>query len=50
MRPAAHSAENMAFGEVGVYEKHACLDGRWLDAVIVERLIAANLNVAVFDG
>jgi L-amino acid N-acyltransferase YncA len=32
------------FREVGVYEKHACLDGRWLDVVIVERLITANLN------
>jgi phosphinothricin acetyltransferase len=27
------------FREVGVYEKHAALDGQWLDAVIVERLI-----------
>ena len=33
------------FREVGVYEKHARLDGRWLDVVIVERLITANLNV-----
>jgi len=33
------------FREVGVYEKHARLDGRWLDVVIVERLIPANLNV-----
>jgi L-amino acid N-acyltransferase YncA len=32
------------FREVGVYEKHARLDGRWLDAVIVERLIAANVK------
>jgi L-amino acid N-acyltransferase YncA len=32
------------FREVGVYEKHAPLDGRWLDVVIVERLISANLN------
>lgn len=31
------------FREVGVYEKHASLDGRWLDVVIVERLISANL-------
>ena len=31
------------FREVGVYEKHARLDGRWLDVVIVERLIPANL-------
>jgi L-amino acid N-acyltransferase YncA len=34
------------FREVGVYEKHACLDDRWLDVVIVERLIPANLKVA----
>ena len=31
------------FREVGMYEKHARLDGRWLDVVIVERLISANL-------
>jgi L-amino acid N-acyltransferase YncA len=33
------------FREVGVYEKHARLDGRWLDVVIVERVISANLDV-----
>ena len=33
------------FREVGVYEKHARLDRRWLDVVIVERLISANLDV-----
>ena len=33
------------FREVGLYEKHARLDGRWLDVVIVERLISANLKV-----
>jgi L-amino acid N-acyltransferase YncA len=32
------------FREVGVYEKHAKLDGSWLDVVIVERLIPANLR------
>jgi L-amino acid N-acyltransferase YncA len=32
------------FREVGVYEKHARLDRRWLDVVIVERLITGNLN------
>jgi L-amino acid N-acyltransferase YncA len=32
------------FRQVGVYEKHAKLDGRWLDVVIVERLIPANLS------
>ncbi len=31
------------FREVGVYEKHGKLDGRWLDTVIVERLIPENL-------
>ena len=33
------------FREVGVYEKHARLDGRWLDVVIVERLISSNLKI-----
>ena len=32
------------FREVGVYEKHARLDGEWLDVVIVERLISSNLT------
>lgn len=31
------------FREVGVYEKHGRLDGRWLDVVIVERLIEDTL-------
>ena len=31
------------FREVGVYEKHAQLDGVWRDVVIVERIIPANL-------
>ena len=35
------------FREVGIYEKHGRLDGRWLDVVIVERLIADNLADAV---
>jgi L-amino acid N-acyltransferase YncA len=30
------------FREVGVYERHGQLDGRWLDVVIVERLIREN--------
>ncbi|HEY4271929.1 MAG TPA: arsinothricin resistance N-acetyltransferase ArsN1 family A [Candidatus Udaeobacter sp.] len=34
------------FREVGIYEKHARLDGRWLDVVIVERLITANVKAA----
>ena len=31
------------FREVGVYEKHAQLDGQWTDVVIVERLIPENM-------
>ena len=34
---------SLGFREVGVYEKHAALDGVWRDVVIVERLIPANL-------
>lgn len=30
---------SLGFREVGVYEKHAQLDGRWRDVVIVERLL-----------
>jgi L-amino acid N-acyltransferase YncA len=29
--------------EVGVYEKHAQLDGVWRDVVIVERLLPASV-------
>lgn len=32
------------FREVGVYQKHGRLDGRWTDVVIVERLITENLR------
>ena len=32
------------FREVGLYEKHGRLDGRWMDVVIVERLIEENLR------
>ncbi|HYM11650.1 MAG TPA: arsinothricin resistance N-acetyltransferase ArsN1 family A [Bryobacterales bacterium] len=34
----------MGFREVGTYEKHGKLDGVWLDVIIVERLIGANLK------
>ena len=33
---------SMGFREVGIYEKHARLDGEWRDVVIVERLIHEN--------
>ncbi|MGI8914548.1 MAG: arsinothricin resistance N-acetyltransferase ArsN1 family A [Chloroflexota bacterium] len=32
----------LGFREVGVYERHAQLDGVWRDVVIVERLLARN--------
>jgi len=32
------------FREVGLYEKHGRLDGKWLDVVIVERLIPEALE------
>lgn len=35
---------SVGFREVGVYEKHGQLEGRWLDVVIVERLIPENLS------
>jgi L-amino acid N-acyltransferase YncA len=35
---------SVGFREVGVYEKHAKLDGVWRDVVIVERLVKANLK------
>ena len=34
---------SLGFREVGVYEKHAKLDGMWRDVVIVERLFPSNL-------
>jgi L-amino acid N-acyltransferase YncA len=33
---------SLGFRVVGTYERHGCLDGRWLDVVIVERLIPEN--------
>lgn len=34
----------LGFREVGIYEKHARLDGAWKDVVIVEYLVAANVR------
>jgi phosphinothricin acetyltransferase len=33
---------SLGFREVGVYEKHARLDGQWRDVVIVEKLLPEN--------
>jgi L-amino acid N-acyltransferase YncA len=35
---------SLGFREVGIYEKHAKLDGIWRDVIIVERLIESNLR------
>ena len=35
---------SVGFREVGVYEKHAQLDGVWKDTVIVERLLEGNIG------
>lgn len=37
-------ARKVGFREVGVYEKHAQLDGVWKDVVIVERLLGAPID------
>ena len=29
----------LGFREIGIYHRHGKLDGRWMDCVIVERLI-----------
>jgi phosphinothricin acetyltransferase len=39
---------SVGFREVGIYEKHAQLDGVWKDCVIVERLLPANMPGAAF--
>jgi L-amino acid N-acyltransferase YncA len=40
----------VGFREVGIYEKHARLDGRWRDVVVVERLIPENQRTAQAPG
>ncbi len=35
---------SQGFREVGIYEKHAQLDGVWRDVVIVERLLPVNVS------
>jgi len=40
--PSRALLASLGFREVGVYHKHARLDGQWRDAVVVERLIPEN--------
>jgi phosphinothricin acetyltransferase len=42
--------KSVGFREVGVYKKHAQLDGQWRDVVIVERLIPENLRTPSPQG
>ena len=35
---------SLGFREVGIYEKHAKLDGMWRDVIVVERLIESNFR------
>ncbi len=39
-----NACKKQGFREVGTYEKHAKLDGEWLDVVIIERMIRSNLT------
>jgi L-amino acid N-acyltransferase YncA len=36
---------SLGFREVGIYEKHGCLDGIWRDVVIVELVLPRNQTV-----
>jgi phosphinothricin acetyltransferase len=39
-----HLLRGLGFREVGIYRRHARLDGAWRDVVIVERLLGEALN------
>lgn len=43
-KPSRALIGSLGFREVGMYEKHAKLDGVWRDVIIVERLIESNLR------
>lgn len=47
--PSRTLLSRLGFREVGVYHKHARLDGMWRDVVIVERLIPENQPDAAPD-
>ena len=40
----------LGFREVGVYRRHGRLDGRWIDCVIVEKLLGPAAEGAAVDG
>jgi L-amino acid N-acyltransferase YncA len=41
--PSRALLESLGFREVGIYQRHARLDGVWRDVVIVERWVAGGL-------
>ena len=41
--------QSLGFREVGVYEKHAQLDGVWRDVVIVEKRITESANLRISE-
>ena len=43
-KPSRALIGSLGFREVGIYEKHAKLDGVWRDVIIVERLIESNIR------
>ncbi len=43
-KPSRTLIRSLGFREIGIYEKHAKLDGVWRDVIIVERLIESNLR------
>ena len=47
--PSRRLLTSVGFREVGTYRRHARLDGRWRDVVIVERLLGEALEAAVDD-
>ncbi len=42
--PSRSLLASLGFREIGIHEKHAKLDGKWRDVVVVERIIPANLS------
>lgn len=42
--PSRRMLTSLGFREVGIYEKHGKLDGKWRDTVIVEYIINKNID------
>jgi phosphinothricin acetyltransferase len=46
--PSRALHRKLGFREVGVYVRHARLDGRWIDCVIVEKLLGDAATAPIF--